>query len=123
MRARSFPNNKQLNTSEQSFYCLSSFTLILSIMLASCFVLGPVEDAVDEAATTVVLVVAVSGAEVTTFEATVLVAVFDEAVEAADVTTCCCCCWVAAGGGGGGGVDVATGPAVDGGVAVVIVEF
>lgn len=72
-------------------------------MLASCFVLEPVEDAVDEAA--VVLVVAVSGAEVTTFEATVvMVAVFEEAVGAADVTIC----WVAV---------------VDGGVAVVMVEF
>lgn len=73
-------------------------------MLASCFVLEPVEDAVDEAA--VVLVVAVSGADgVTTFEATVvMVAVFEEAVGAADVTIC----WVAV---------------VDGGVAVVMVEF
>lgn len=78
-------------------------------MLASCFVLEPVEDAVDEAA--VVLVVAVSGAEVTTFEATVvMVAVFEEAVGAADVTICCA----------GAGADVAV---VDGGVAVVMVEF
>lgn len=75
-------------------------------MLASCFA-----EPVDET----VLVVAVNGAEVTTFEATVLVAVFEDGVGAADVTTC----WF--------DVDDAvavTGPAVDdGGVAVVMVEF
>lgn len=76
-------------------------------MLASCFV-DPVDDTV--------LVVAVADAELTTFEATVLVAVFEDGVGAADVTTC----WV--------DVDddalAVTGPAVDdGGVAVVMVEF
>lgn len=93
-------------------------------MLASCFVLElappPVLELVAVAAT--VLVVAVNGAEVTTFEATVLVAVFEEAVGAAEVTTCCCCCcWCCV-----VTVDVGalvTGPAVDGGVAVVMVEF
>lgn len=83
-------------------------TLILSIMLASCFVDDPVDDTV--------LVVAVSGAELTTFEATVLVAVFEEGVGAADVTTCC---WVDV-----VGAVAVTGPAVEeGGVAVVMVEF
>lgn len=84
-------------------------TLILSIMLASCFV--------DDT----VLVVAVSGAELTTFEATVLVAVFDEGVGAADVTTCC---WVEVADDDDALAVAVTGPAVDeGGVAVVMVEF
>lgn len=90
-------------------------------MLASCFVLEPVPP-VDElvAVAATVFVVAVSGADVTTFEATVLVAVFEEAVGAAEVTICCCCCgcWVVV-----TGAELVTGPAVDGGVAVVMVEF
>lgn len=82
-------------------------------MLASCFVDDPVDDTV--------LVVAVSGAELTTFEATVLVAVFDEGVGAADVTTCC---WVEVVDDDDALAVAVTGPAVDeGGVAVVMVEF
>lgn len=44
-----------------------------------------------EAVATVVLVVAVSGAVVTTLEATVLVEVFDVPVPEADVAAACCC--------------------------------
>lgn len=72
------------------------------------------------ATTVFVVVAAVNGpAEVTTtFEAIELVAVFEEAVGAAEVTTCCCCgCWVVV-------VELVADPAVlDGGVAVVMVEF
>lgn len=96
-------------------------------MLASCFVLEPVPpvlELVAVATTVFVVVAAVNGpAEVTTtFEATVLVAVFEEAVGAAEVTTCCCCgcgcgCWVVV-------AELVADPAVlDGGVAVVMVEF
>lgn len=92
-------------------------------MLASCFVLEPVLELVAVATTVFVVVAVVNGpAEVTTtFEATVLVAVFEEAVGAAEVTTCCCCvcgcgCWVVV-------AELVADPAVDGGVAVVMVEF
>lgn len=91
-------------------------------MLASCFVLEPVLELVAVATTVFVVVPVVNGpAEVTTtFEATVLVAVFEEAVGAAEVTTCCCCgcgCWVVV-------AELVADPAVlDGGVAVVMVEF
>lgn len=93
-------------------------------MLASCFVLEPAPPPVLElvAVAATVFVVAVIGADVTTFEATVFVAVFEEAVGAADVTTCCCCCgcWVVT---VDAGAELVTGAAVDGGVAVVMVEF
>lgn len=86
-------------------------------------------------ATAAVVVEPFGGAEVATLDATLLVVVIDEAVADAVVIVCCCCCWGTNGttadevvvGGGGGGWDavgaVVTGPAVEGGVAVVMVEF
>lgn len=114
---------------------MSSFTLIFSTILVSCLVcdcccswdfagLVPPEDAVDAIGRDAVVVV--DGAEVlaTLHATTVLVAVLEEAVGAAEVTVCCDCAGAEEEEDAAAMGTAVTGTTFDdGGVAVVMVEF